>query len=641
MAVCLVFAAGQGMSARPAGAQDDLLGEVRTVAEVRFEGRLGVDAGELRSVMKTRGPSFWPWRERPALRADFLRADTLSIRERYLHHGFIDARVGVRLTPGTDSTRVTVTFVVREGERSRVGSLGLSGVHALPEEELSRRLLMRPGQTFDPYALGLDTLRISERYQERGFRPQVEARAWRGEGGDSLAWRVHYAVVEGPQYLIGDVFYTSGYERVSERLVRRELLLKRGEIYRRSRMLRSGERLYDTGLFSQVQISPIVDSTNSKLDFELRLTERKPRWIDAGIGSGTAERFRATGEWGHRNLFGRGFQGALATRVAFNGTGRFLLSRTELSLLEPWLLRTRTRAILTPFYERSDDRANPAWLVEQDSRGVKLELGRELSRFSRVTLSQTNLWAKQDLTLFSDTLSAAVKDALERSVVERFKTNSIALSILRDYRDNPINAGRGSMQAITAELAGGPLKGTSSFRKLDVVSAWYTPFWNGWVLATRVRGGAIEPTGAGPAFSPEGQVDQAVARVPPNDRFRIGGVNSVRGHGENSIPFTGGLALLQANAEIRIPIAGPIGLEVFVDAGNVWARPSYLKRRDFTPRWSGDPLGANDVRYVIGFGPRLNLPIGPLRFDVTWSLRPSPGEAKHRPKPQFAIGPSF
>ena len=106
--------------------------------------------------------------------------------------------------------------------------------------------------------------------------------------------------------------------------------------------------LYDTGLFSQVQISPIIDSTRSRMDFDLRLSERKSRWVDAGIGSGTTERFHATGEWGHRNLFGRGFQGALSSRVAFNGTGRFLLSHTELSLLEPWFLRTRTRAILTP-----------------------------------------------------------------------------------------------------------------------------------------------------------------------------------------------------------------------------------------------------------------------------------------------------
>jgi outer membrane protein insertion porin family len=640
--VCLALAAA-GIASRPAQAQEDLLGEPKTIAAVDFNGRRNVGAGELRSVIKTRGPSFWPWRGRPVLKADFLRSDTLAIRERYLHHGYIDAHVGVLVTSTRDSGQVLVTFLIDEGERSRVGAVEFVGVRSTSERSIRGKLLMQPGQTFDPYALRLDTLKISEVYQESGFRPHVAAGAWRGDGRDSLRWRVTYEVEEGPQFLVGDVIYDpSRTPHVSERLVRRELLLRRDDVFKRSRMLRSGERLYDTGLFSQVQISPLVDSTRSRMDFELRLTERKSRWLDAGIGSGTAERFRATGEWGHRNLFGRGFQGALATRIAFNGTGRFLLSRTELSLLEPWLLRTRTRAILTPFYERSDDRADPDWLVELDARGVKLELIRELSRFSRVSISQNNLWAQQHLTILSDTTSAARKEEIEKSVVPRFSTHSVALGGLRDYRDNPINATRGSMEAITVELAGGPLQGTSSFRKTDIVSAWYTPFPNGWVLATRVRGGVIKPTSDAPAFSPEEQVDEEVARVPRNDRFRTGGVNSIRGFGESTIPLDGGLALLQANAELRIPLLGPFGVEVFVDAGNVWARPSYIKGRDFSPRWNDTALSPNEVRYVFGIGPRINLPIGPLRLDVAWSLRPSAGETHpHQPKAQFAIGPSF
>ena len=623
-----------------AEAQDEFLGEIRTIAAIHFEGRHGVGEGELLSVMKTRRPSFWAWREQPILRPDFLRSDTLAIRDRYIHHGFLDARVGVRVDDTRDSSRAAVTFLIHEGERSRVHRIDFTGVQSVPHDELRRKLVSRIGQPFDPFALKLDTLKISEVYQERGFVPRVSALAARGEGLDSLRVSVTYFVEEGRQYRVREVL-VHGFEPVDERLVRRELLLKRDDIYRRSRVVRSGERLYDTGLFSQVQVSPIPIADSAYMDFDLRVRARKPRWVDAGIGSGTAERFRATAEWGHRNLLGRGFQAALSTRIAFDGTGHFLLSRTELSLLEPWLFRTRTRGVVTPFYERSDERANPQWLVEQRASGFKVDLVRQLSRFSRAAITQTNVWANQDLTILSDTLSDAVRDSLEQSVVAGYSTHSIALSGLRDYRDNPINASYGSMQAISIELAGGPLKGTSSFRKIDFASAWYTPFKRRWVLATRVRAGAIDPTGRAPAFSPEAQVDEQVARVPLNDRFRIGGVNSIRGYGENTIPFEGGLAVLQANAELRIPLVGPFGLEVYVDAGNVWARPSYITWDDFRPSWSDVPLSRDDVRYVFGFGPRINLPIGPLRVDVTWSLRPLPGEAGHRPKPQFAIGPSF
>jgi outer membrane protein insertion porin family len=324
----------------------DLLGEVRTVAEIRFEGREHVGEGELRSVIKTQGPSFWPWSERPALRSDFLRSDTLAIRLRYIHHGFLDNHVGVLVTPHRDSSQVTVTFLVEEGPRTRVHSVEFTGDLVLKQDELRRKLRTRVGEPFDPAVLQLDTLKISEIYQERGFRPHVVAGAWR-DSTDSLRMAVRFDIAPGSPYKVGEVL-VSGNDRVAERLVRRELLLNPGEPYKRSRMVRSGERLYDTDLFSQVQISPIVDSTHSNINFDLRVRPRKPRWIDAGVGSGTTERFRATGEWGHRNMFGRGFQGVLATEIGFDQKGRFVLSHTQVSLLEPWLLRTRTRASLTP-----------------------------------------------------------------------------------------------------------------------------------------------------------------------------------------------------------------------------------------------------------------------------------------------------
>src|SRR5262245_30666620 len=76
-------------------AQEDLLGEIKTVASVRFQGRRRVGARELRSVMKTKPPSPWPWHDRPILRGDFLRSDSLAIRDRYVFHGFLDAHVNV------------------------------------------------------------------------------------------------------------------------------------------------------------------------------------------------------------------------------------------------------------------------------------------------------------------------------------------------------------------------------------------------------------------------------------------------------------------------------------------------------------------------------------------------------------------
>src|SRR5512143_90862 len=99
------------------------------------------------------------------------------------------------------------------------------------------------------------------------------------------------------------------------------------------------------------------------------------------------------------------------------------------------------------------------------------------------------------------------------------------MSLFRDTRDDRIAPARGSIQAVVAELAGGPLKGASSFRKLVLVSTWYTPRTNGWVIATRFTGGVMGPTGNDSTTFQPGTQDSVVARVPRERRCFIGGVH--------------------------------------------------------------------------------------------------------------------
>ncbi len=644
VALLAAVASHAALAQAPSGA-DELPEELRTIASVRFRGLHHLHRHDLAAAgLRTRGPSRLPWRERPLVRRDYLRADSTAIVSLYRHYGYLDAAVTVKVLPGRDPRSARIEFDVQEGALTRVGAVEIGGAHVYTPAELRKSLLAQPGRPFDPAFLQLDALKLRALYQERGYNARVDTTARRGVP-DSAHVRVRYVLDEGPQYRVGRIEYLKG-PRVRESLGRRELLLKPGDVFRRSRLDQSVERLYGTGLFRQVQVSTVPDSGTARIDLLLRVTERAPRWVDVGIGSGTTNRYQITSELGHRNIDTRALGVVLAGQLARDGQNHPKHESATLTLSEPWFLGIRLLAQSSGFYVSDWDRSNPAFVKHVEGPGFNFSLYRELSHIARVTLVQENIFARQSYQMLgdfagSDSLQQAVADSLKHAVLPSYRTHTLRLTVERDMRDDKIVPRRGSYQTLSGELAGGPLKGTSYYHKGVFSSVWYTPMRNGWTFAARATAGVMRPFGNVPDnFSPDA-ADAEVARVPRESRFFIGGVNSMRGYAENGIPAAGGLAMGLVNLEWRIPLAGPLGLEAFVDAGNVWARPEYIRSRDFVAPWNANRVNDGDIRYTYGVGGRLVLPFGPLRIDLAWSDRPDFPRGNTPFVYQFAIGPSF
>jgi outer membrane protein assembly complex protein YaeT len=634
----------------------DIATQLKTVERVRLVGRQHVSGKELNSVLKIKNPSIWPWRNEPILRLDFVKADTVALQQVYRQNGFLDAVVTARIDPGHSKEKVIVTYVITEGPRYKIDRVDLVGFHVVSESSMRRKLFARPGRPFNPLYLLADTSRIAQEHREKGYLPQTAAAAV----PHGTVVDVTYGVEPGPQYRFGQVLLSSpGALHIKPRQILKEVLFEPGDIYKASLVGESIEHIYRTGLFSQVQMTPLPDSSNRTIEFDLRLRERPPRWVDVGVGSGTFERLRATAEWGHRNINGRGLQTVVASQLAFDGNARFLLGRLEATLYDPWLLRARRRALMTPYVEGRRDYTNAEAPTDPGQRrtllqraiGITFQVRREFGRNMQLSVTQDNSWVDQKFD-FSSAVGSGDRDSLTALLAEHYSTHRLQLAINRDTRDDALNPYRGSFSSVSGEIVGGPLSGASSFTRVQGLVAVYRTVRRTSVLAAQIRAGSIDPFGktTPESFIP-GSGDPEVNRVPLEDRFRIGGVNSVRGYAESSLPIqldslgvevvgNGGLAMLQLNLELRIPLAGPFSAEVFTDAGNVWARPSYMKLEDFRLRLSGKPYDADDVRYVAGAGLRLNLPFGPLRFDVSWSSQPDVGRKLH-PEYQFAIGPAF
>jgi outer membrane protein insertion porin family len=147
------------------------------------------------------------------------------------------------------------------------------------------------------------------------------------------------------------------------------------------------------------------------------------------------------------------------------------------------------------------------------------------------------------------------------------------------------------------------------------------------VLAWRARVGYGDSYGRSPT-------------VPVEERFYLGGGNSVRGYAEASLgPRTGvgvdssvdgGQFMMLANLEFRYPLPyfGKWNFSgtFFFDGGNVWAEVSDVSATDFRLTSSVSETTVDDFRTELA-GIRYNTPIGPIA-----STRLSPQAGSVRPR---------
>jgi outer membrane protein assembly complex protein YaeT len=588
------------LPARAQALDDEVLGALKRVKSVKFECNNTVDDGAIKKVIKTGSGSFLGLRSLPLYRPDFLRADVLTIQNLYARKGFPDAVVTSRADSTDHPGRVAVTFTVHEGPRVFVRSVLIDSSRVLSQADLKKLVRTHVGDPFDPVQVTLDRTAIAEKFANRGHFPTVESETKR----DSSQVDVNFRLVDGPAYHVRDV-RIEGVAEVDTEAVRRELLLKPGDLFRRDRLIKSSERLYESGLFNAAEISPVAaDTASGMVSLLARVRERKPRWVEGGVGTGTDQPIRVTGQWGNRNLSGDGK--ALTANAGYGYKAPELYqAKGQLTFLEPWLLHTRTRGSIGVTVERTFEEFATASYIQAGytvSFGLSRDLGFEKSRISLVL---DNTWTPYT-DIVGDTTNSAAFDVAP--YIRRW-----TLAFDQDTRDNPLVSRSGALVALSAQLSEAIQGGQGTYAKFEAMKGWHFPVRKKASIGARVRAGYITTVGAGPTG------DEGVAiRVPITDRYRVGGASSVRGYHENGLDDGGnsGRMLINTNLEWRIPVHGVIGLELFVDAGNVWRRMSDLKFDRFVhATGQNGTYGTADYRYAYGAGIHITTPIGPLRFD--------------------------
>jgi outer membrane protein insertion porin family len=582
-----------------------------TVKRIEILGNTTFSDAALMKRMRTKESRFYRIFRQPKYRRDFLRRDVAGLESFYRMNGFFDARVTIdAVETDQKSNSVKIRILVFEGPRAVVRELRFRGQQILSEQELRKGLKLVPGAPYNPTLLDADRYVLLSKFFGDGY---LGAKVAHQVGGDSIHVDVEWTIAAGEVVRIRDIS-VSGANTVREGLVRRELVLARGDVFREKNVIESTQNLYDTGYFSSVEIKPdTIDIAHREADLTVKVRERKKGYVETGIGVGNVYGNRVFGDLGKRNVFGRGWYFSSKSSYAFqlfpnndyslkriDFRSKYMRHEGEVGF--PHFLGTWNTVSLGAFYER-DATVEP--IIIKDL-GFTARIAR---RFSR----QTSL------------LSGYSIERIQRLEVEEEKSRSRQRAIFstfsHDTRDFYFNPQRGTYLSGEGRLTGGFLGGDDNYYYLVGSLQRYAFIGGGSVFAWRVRAGYADAFG-----------DSRATGVPIESRFFAGGGNSVRGYPENSLgplganlkPLGGRITLI-TNAEIRFPI--PLlarfnfGAAVFLDGGTVWGSAQEITFSDFRLTADRKDVTREEYMYGAGFGLRYYTPVGPLRLDIGFPLK--------------------
>lgn len=570
-------------------------GKRQKIREIRIEGAKAFPSSRLEKLMKNREKT---WYRSAEFKPDLLKEDIEAIQKFYYSQGYIEAKVmEPELIYHDAGEWVTIVIPVDEGNRYYVGEVHFVGNKFFPTDMLQDMVMVGRGTVYNREKLDGTLEKIYSLYYDEGYIyaqiiPDELAR------GDTID--IEFRVNEGEPARIRKV-EIKGNEQTMEKVIRREIVIYPGDIFKRSKVIRSQQEIFNLGYFKNILIDS--RSLGDNIDLIFKVEEKPSAQAAAGATYSQEDKLAGYFQLRHPNLFGRG----QTINLMVEKGGR--KQNIELGFTEPWLFDYPV-SVGVDLYHLT--RIREYW--DEKRRGGDLRLGVPFP-----FLDYTRIYWRYslgDLGIFN--IQEGYVSEWGEELEEGFKrTSAMKVSFVRDSRDNIFNATTGSLDNYSVEFAGGLLGGEVDFHKHIFETRWYcNTFWK-FVLMGKIRAGFV-----GGYTTPKS--------VPVYEKFFLGGIgeNGLRGYPDRSIGperngrNIGGRTMLIMGLEYKFPLAENIYGIIFFDAGNAWE--SVEKSR------------ISNLYKGIGFGIRLDVPmLGIIGFDFGYGID------RNRWEPHFQLGMPF
>lgn len=547
-----------------------------------------------------------------------LEEGTRDIENFYINQGFFQAEVSEPEVTRTNG-KANVTVTLTEGPRYQLGEVSFQGNEEFSRETLLKQIDVTGRQFFSNRFLELASAELQSFYQEHGhFSASVEPEHEEVTDGDQVV-DVTFVIESGPLYEIAQIS-VEGNEDLKSEYFQRMFKPVMGHVYDPDEIQAINRELINSGLFRSIRIEPrpvgIPAATDddtpgspvegaeatqalgkgpAPMELVVKVEEAKDVVLSFYGGYSSFEGPVAGTRVDLLNLFGMGR--SLSLRADYSGIGL----NGEVIYHDPWLLG------------RYWDFELSLSATTRDYDGYRLK---------SIGLEARGIWDATDH--FS--LTALLGGSAENTDPLRLKKQNLGpqsyqevyagVSQKLDYLDDPLAPTQGWQLISGLEYFASAVDHLPA----NIRGSYHWPVSKKGVLSFGTQIVAI--------FGVSDNLE-----LPIDQRTFNGGSRSVRSFQardlgpveEGSGSPLGGLYKSAYTIEYTHRLGGMFRLAAFTDAGNN------------LPDLGGLPF--DEMRYAIGVGVRVDLPVGPLRID--YGLNPNPTEDESRGALHISFGTFF